>query len=163
MAEEKLIKRSQKKTFCDVGDSSPDFELMRGFTSITTNKEAKEYSRQYVDEDFERTDVVGINTSIDFAFDQYTGNDVHDLIVDIIDNEKIGEDAYIDILSVDLSGVSPFTAKKRTVVVIPGSEGDGFDAYAYSGMLRAVSEVVQGTATVSGTKATFTATETPEG
>lgn len=163
MSQEKLIKRSQKKGFLDVGEGTPDFELMRRFTEITTSKEAAEYSRQYIDEDFERTDVTGINTSISIAFDQYTNDDVHEKLVGIIDGEKIGEDAYVDLLMVDMSGASPYPATKRTFVVIPGSEGDGFDAYVYNAELKATGEKVTGTAEVTGTKATFTATETPEG
>ena len=78
MAKAKLVRRSQKLNFMDVGtESAPDFQRMTGLTSLPTNKEAKEYSRQYVDEDFERSDVVGVTTSKDFTFDQYADDLVH--------------------------------------------------------------------------------------
>ena len=167
MAKAKLVRRSQKLNFMDVGDdTTSNFQRMTGFTSLPTNKEAKEYSRQYVDEDFERSDVVGVTTSKDFTFDQYADDLVHAKIVDIIDNDRIGDDAYVDILELDLSGgESPYPARKRTFAVMAGTEGDSTDAYTYSGTFKAVGDAVKGTATLDEAKqiAVFTADQTPAG
>ena len=70
MAEEKkLVGRSQRVAFMNVGDSgsSLDFQRMTGFTNMTNAKNPKEYGRQYVDEDSERSDVVGYAPSIDLT------------------------------------------------------------------------------------------------
>ena len=74
----KLVQRSKKVAFYKVGDK---YERMTGFTSMSKSSNPKEYSRQYVDEDGEVTDVTGYSPSIDYAFDQYENNAVHDDIV----------------------------------------------------------------------------------
>lgn len=62
----KLIKRSKRVSFLNVGTTDePQFIRMQGFSSMSESKSAKEYSRQYVDEDTERSDVVGYATQID--------------------------------------------------------------------------------------------------
>ena len=52
------------------------FNRMRGFTTLSGSKNSIEYSRQYVDEEFETTDVVGFSPSVDFGFDQYTNEEL---------------------------------------------------------------------------------------
>ena len=146
-----LVKRSKKVMFLEgVADK---FDRMKGFTSLSTSKNPKEYTRQYVDEDFETTDITGISTSTDFAFDQMSDNAVHDKLVDIIDGEKLGTDAVVNLLSVDLTqagvGVDSFVATKRAFTVVPGSEGDSMDAYTYSGTFRVKGERILGEATTT--------------
>ena len=101
---EKLVKRSDKVSFMNVSKTgAPDFQRMRKFTDISTSKNSVEYNRQYVDEDGEDSDVVGYSEEIGYAFDQYTNNPVHERIVDITDNELTGDDAVVEILTVDKS------------------------------------------------------------
>lgn len=167
-----LIKRSDKKTFYGVPEGdSVTYTRMKYFTDMSTSKNPKEYSRQYVDEPMERTDVVGYSPSISFAFDDYTDNAVLQDIVSIIDEEKLGTDAQREIVQVDFARPAEgggYAAVKRTFSVIADSEGDGTEAYTYSGNLRVVGESVKGTATIatpaSGTPdtvetITFTANE----
>ena len=57
-----LVPRSQKVLFYGVPAASGDtttYHRMKGFTDVSTSKNAKEYTRQYVDELFEQTDVTG--------------------------------------------------------------------------------------------------------
>lgn len=137
MTEKRLIQRADKVAFAKIADT---YYRMEGFTSLATNKNPKEYTRQYVDQIFETTDVVGISASMDFGFDQYTGDPVHDYIVDIIDNEKIGTDAGIEIMAVDFSkpgeNEGEFHAKKREYSIIPNTEGGSMDAYTYEGTFK---------------------------
>ena len=164
---EKLVKRSGKVAFLDVGTSGkPSFARMRKFTEISISKNPTEYSRTYVDEDGEVTDVTGYSEEISYAFDLYQGNTVHEKIVDITDNEKTGNDALVDILMVDFSkpvsgGTGGYEARKRTYAVVPDTEGDSTDAYTYSGTFRKNSNFVVGTATIGtdGQTATFTENE----
>ena len=168
--EEKLVKRSGKVAFMDVGTSgSASFQRMRKFTEISKSKNATEYSRTYVDEDGEVTDVTGYSEEISYAFDLYQGNAVHEKLVEITDDELTGNDALVDILMVDFSkpvsgGTGGYEARKRTYSVVPDAEGDSTDAYTYSGSFRKNSAFTVGTATISedGKTATFTASEDEE-
>ena len=74
----KLVKISDKIAFMNTGtEEAPVFERMTKFTEISTSKNPKEYSRQYVDEETETTDVTGYAEEKSYAFDQYTDNPVH--------------------------------------------------------------------------------------
>jgi len=113
----KLIKRSDKVSFLGcVSDGEEQFNRMRGFTTLSTSKNATEYSRRYVDEEFETTDVTGYSPSIDFGFDQYINDAVHTEMVEILDNEKLGTEARRNIVTVDFSkeaGEGSYNAVKR--------------------------------------------------
>lgn len=168
-----LKKRSDKVAFYGVpGDNnSVTFTRMKGFTEFSTSKNAGEYSRQYVDEDTERTDVVRYSPKTSFAFDEYTDDTVLADIVDILDNEKLGTDAQREIIQVDFEDpvTGGYAAVKRTVTVIGDSEGDSMDAYTHSGTFAWIDAPVKGTAVIAtpssgGTKKnaetiTFTAGE----
>lgn len=166
MAGEKevLVKRSQRVAYMDTAaaEGPASFERMTGFTSMTNSKNPKEYSRQYVDMDTETADVVGYAPSIDYSFDRYSNNPVHEKIAKIHDGELLGNDTHVDIVVVDLfkksSAGSKYYATKRTYAVVPDSDGDGNDALIYSGALKAVSEIEIGNVTFAEgdfKKATF--------
>ena len=164
MADRKLVKRSDKVSFlgCLV-DGSETFNRMRGFTTLSGSKNPTEYSRRYVDEEFETTDVTGYSPSLDFGFDQYIGDPVHEEMVEILDNEKLGTEARRNIVTVDFSqeaGEGSYKAVKREYAIIGDAEGDSMDAYTYSGTFRATGKRVVGTATVDETGAIATFVET---
>lgn len=128
---------------------------MRKFTSLSQSKNPQEYSRQYVDEDFQRADVVGYSPQIAYNFDYHYLNPVHTRIKDITDNELTGDDAVVDIIWADtVSG----EAYKRSYSVIPDTEGDNLNAYTYSGNFRARGAAVKGTAASSDDWSTCTFT-----
>lgn len=148
-----LIMRNRFASYMNtgVGQNAVWTLIGEGFTSLKEAKNPKEYSRQYVHESTERTDVVGYATQLDYTIDVYSGNPVIDKIIEITDQEKTGTDAQVEILSVNLwedSGVSPahaYVAYKRTYAIIPDSKGDGTDALVYSGSFKAVGDPVKGT------------------
>ena len=158
-----LVKRSEKVSFlgCLEGNTET-FNRMRGFTTLSGSKNPIEYSRQYVDEEFETTDVVGFSPSMEFGFDQYTDDAAHEEMVEILDGEYTGTEARRNIVTVDFSqpGTSSGTYKavKREYAVIGDAEGDSMEAYTYSGTFRSTGKRITGTATVSsdGSTATFT-------
>lgn len=164
MADRKLVKRSDKVSFLGcVSDGSETFNRMRGFTTLSGAKNPTEYSRRYVDEEFETTDVTGYSPSLDFGFDQYSGDPVHDEMVKILDNEALGTEARRNIVTVDFSqeaGEGSYKAVKREYAIIGDAEGDSMDAYTYSGTFRSTGKRIVGTATVdeAGAVATFTET-----
>lgn len=159
--EEKLVKRSDKVAFLDVGTTeAPNFQRMRKFTDISTSKNSKEYNRQYVDEEAEDNDVVGYGEEKSYAFDQYTNNPVHEKIAKITDDELTGDDAIVKVIVVDKTKPvegGGFQARLRKYAVIPDSDGDSTDAYTYSGSLKAKGAFEKVTATISddGKKATI--------
>lgn len=165
---EQLVKRSRKVAFMDVSTTSiANFLRMTKFTEISKSKNPTEYSRSYVDEDGEVTDVTGYSEEISYNFDLHVGNLVHEKLVDITDNEKTGADALVKILQVDFTKPkgSGYEARLRIYSVVPDSEGDSTDAYTYSGAFRKNSNMTIGVATMSenNTKATFVAEqEVPE-
>lgn len=163
MAFEELVKRNGKVAYMDISTTSvANFQRMRKFTEISKSKNATEYSRTYVDEDGEVTDVTGYSEEISYAFDLYKGNLVHQKLVDITDNEKTGNDALVRILTVDFSKPvgSGYEARLRTYSVVPDAEGDSTDAYTYSGAFRKNSGFTIGVATITedGMTATFVPT-----
>lgn len=156
---DKISKRSDKLAFFGE-DKSSTFTRMRGFTEFSMSKNPVEYSRRYIDEQTERNDVVAYAPSISYSFDRFAGDSVHDQLVDIADNEKVGADAVRYIVIVDLSDeAEQKSAYMREWTVIPDSEGDDADAYTYSGSLKANGEIVVGTAVSDDNWQTITFTE----
>lgn len=144
----KLVARHKRLAFMKTADGK--YVRMTGFTSLGESKEAKEYSRQYVDEATERADVVGYATGISYEFDRHTNTPVHETLAAISDDEIVGTDAQVTVVSVDLFSEKPdgsCVARLRTYSVIPDGSGDGTDALIYKGTLKAASEITHGTAT----------------
>lgn len=161
----KLTKRSDKVPFMLIKDTEGSIKgyRMQGFTEMSKNSNPKEHSRQYVDELFERSDVVGYSVSMSYSFDYYDGNPVHAKMVEIADEELTGTDAIISIVMVDMNteGVASGGKKavKRDFSVIPDSEGGDLEAYTYSGNFKVNGEKVNGSATTDDNWLTITFTE----
>lgn len=142
-----LVMRTGKLAFYQVpGDT--EFTRMEGFTSLSTSKSPKEYSRQYVDEDFERSDITGYATAVAYALDRYDGNKVLEDIIAIHEEEKIGQAAVRTIIQVDMTtaehvGGSVWTAKAnmRDYTVVPDTDGDTTDCLTYSGNFKTRGEM----------------------
>lgn len=137
-----LVTRPKKLAFYEVYKNI--FYRMEGFTDLSYSQNPKEYSRQYVDEEFERTDIVGYAPSISYSFDRYTGNEVLTDIVKITENEYVGDLMKRRIVTVDLSGVDvgDGNAKMREYSVIPDTNGDTTDCLTYSGNFKAKGALV---------------------
>lgn len=161
----KLVGRHRRLSFMQTGTGTDNnvYERMTGFTSLGESKESKEYSRQYVDEATERTDVVGYATGVDYEFDRHTNTPVHTRIAAISDDEIVGTDAQVAIVTVDLFEQTgeggACKARLRTYSVIPDSSGDSTDALTYSGTFKAAGEIVEGTATTNDEWKTCTFTK----
>lgn len=69
---------------------------------MSDGKNSTEYSRQYVDEESERSDVVGYAPSMDYEFDLHTNDAVLKRLATITDDELLGSDAQVNIVMVDL-------------------------------------------------------------
>lgn len=135
-------------------ETTVTYHRMKKFTQFSASKNPIEYSRQYVDEPFQQTDVVGFAPSYAYAFDRHTGLDVQNDIIDITDNEKLGDEAVRSIIIVDTTtatGTTTLTAdaKMRSYSVIPNTEGDNINIYTYSGNLKARGELSDVTVSTS--------------
>ena len=165
----KMVKRCQRVAFMntDTTGSAPKYDRMTKFSSLSNSKNPKEYSRQYVDQEFEESDVVGYAPSISYSFDRHTNTPVHEMIAKIHDGELTGTETLVDIVVIDLfdpvgSAEGTYTARKRTWAVIPDADGDGSDALVYTGSFKAKSSVETGTATISADGKTLTYTSLNE-
>ncbi len=121
------------------------YHRMKKFTQFSHSKNPIEYSRQYVDEPFQQTDVVGFSPAYSYAFDKHTDMPVQTDMVSITNEEKLGDEAVRTIILVDLTTVTGTTtvtadAYKRDYSVIPNTEGDNINIYTYSGDLKARGE-----------------------
>ena len=151
-----LVLRADRKMFYGVKSSESEvtYTRMKGFTSLTESKNPIEYTRHYVDEPFETTDVTGMSSSYDFNFDMLSPNAVLTDMAKIIDGEELGTDAVRSFVSVDfnkpVSGSDgAYEAVKRDYAIIGDSIGDGTDALTYSGTLRVQSTRIEGKATIA--------------
>lgn len=134
-----LVRRTGKIAFYLVPGHSA-YTRMEGFTSLSTSKSTTTYERQYVDEDFKRTDTTGYNTAISYALDRHKGNAVIDDIIKIHEDELLGQDAVRSIIQVDMTTAQNTTgrnwkanAKMRDYAVVPSSDGDSTDCLTYAG------------------------------
>ena len=133
------------------------FHRMKYFTNLQHSKNPQEYSRKYVDEPTQRTDVTGFAPETSYGFDKHRDDPVLTDIIKITNEELYGDDAVRDIISVD---TATGEAYKRPYTVSPGTEGDDANIYKYSGSFKANGEQIKGTATTSDEWATVTFAET---
>ena len=156
METRKLVLRADKVAFMKVGGT---YNRIRGFKNLASSKNPKEYTRQYVEMYQEVTDVVGMSESREFEFDQYTNDPVHDLLVSIFEDEKIGDAAKVEILTIDKNKdhLTENNAVLRSYTVIPDASADGVDAYVYTGRFSAadVGEATKATISEDGLTATI--------
>lgn len=160
MSNNTLVSRNQWEAYMNVGtaDSVANELIGEGFTSFSESKNPKEYSRHYVHEKTERTDVVGYASSISYSADIYSQSQVIKRIIEVTDKELIGTDAQVTITLVnkwESTAENVYTAYQRKYAIIPDKKGDGTDALIYTGTLKAVGDAVSGT--WDATAKTFTA------
>lgn len=162
-AESKLVKRADLKSYMDVAEAgapNPSYALIgEGFTSLSESKNPKEYSRQYIHEYTERTDVVGYAPALAYNVDVHTNNAVIAKIVKVTDEELTGSDAKVSIVTVNCyeGTETARPAFKRDYNIIPDGKADGVEALVYTGNLKAGGDIVKGT--FNETTKVFTATD----
>lgn len=146
------IKRNERLLFMEVeeqaelGGTTKKFYRMQAFTELPESKETSTYDRQYVDEETERSDVIGTKANLEYVMDYYKGHPVCDKIVEITENEKTGADAIVTLMSVFIVG-DTFEARKRDYSVIPSEVGPETEALTYGGTFASNGPIIKGTAT----------------
>lgn len=146
------VKRNDKLAFFGVksDDGTVTYHRMKGFTEMSGAKNPVEYTRRYVDEPIEQSDVVGYAPSFTYGFDQQKGNEVHNDIIRIHNDELVLEEAVRSVIFVDLtqgSEAEGFSAAKRDFAVVADTEGGSVDAYTYTGTFKVKGDKISGKAT----------------
>ena len=144
-----IVKRADRQHYMNTGTTvNPVWsQIGEGFTEFKESKNAVSYQRRYIHETTKRTDVTGYAPVIDYELEIYSGSSVISKIRTITDNELIGDDAKVEILSVDLFEEAvngAYNAIKRTYSVIPDECGEGTDALCYTGTMKAVGDITVG-------------------
>lgn len=138
-----MVNRNKKLAFIEVTNSGGEtvYKRLTGFTEFTVNLNPREYTRKYIDELAERSEVVGYHPSISYKFDMELGNEAQEQLVFIADKEVYGEMAVVKLAIVDTSEeTNEALACFRNYNVVPDIEGDDTDVYTYSGTLKATGE-----------------------
>ena len=153
-----VYNRADKVNFMGLASDASTFYRMTGFTDNGNTLNANVYERRYVDEKSSRKTVTGYAKEIKYTLDRYTNNSVHDKIASV--HEKELTNVILPIITVDFnkpgSAAGTYYAIKRDYAIIPDTDGDGTDAYQYTGTFGANGELVEGTATVSADGKTCT-------
>ena len=155
-----MIKRCEKLAFMKVGSDSV-YTRMTGFTELSVSKNPKEYSRKYIDEDMERSAVVGYSPSMTYKLDLDPSDSVHEVFANIADHELTGNDAVKSVAIVDISSLDSSGKAKaivRDFTIIPSSEGDDSDTYTAGGSMKAAGEITFAMATTTDEWQTITFT-----
>lgn len=157
-----IVMRTGKLAFYQCRGESI-YRRMEGFTELSNSKGTKEYTRQYIDEDFERTDVSGYNPEKSYSFDRYKNHPVLDDIIYITENELIGQAMVRGIVCLDMTTAvsnngTTWTAegKMRKWAVIPDTDGDTTDCMTYSGTFKCRGEMIDVRATTTDDWQTIT-------
>ena len=143
-----LILRYQWEAYMECKSLEPANCLIgEGFTSFPEAKNPKEYTRKYVSDKTERTDVIGYAPSIEYSADMMSADPVVKEIAKIHDNELVGAATHRKITMVNRweESVDSCPAFQRVFAIIPNSKGEGTDALVYSGVMKAVGDQVAGT------------------
>ncbi|MBR5366845.1 MAG: hypothetical protein K6G29_07620 [Clostridiales bacterium] len=146
-----IVKRADRQHYMNTGTAQDPVwsRIGEGFTEFAESKNAVSYQRRYIHEYTKRTDVTGYAPVIDYEFEVYTANPVIERLRRIADAELVGEDAKVDILTVDLfdEGSIPgqYRAYRRQYSVIPDESGRGTDALVYTGTMKGVGDIEEGT------------------
>ena len=123
-------------------------EIGDGFTEFTENKNPREYSRQYIHEAAERTDVIGFAPSVTYAFDVFEADAVQAALMDIMLSEATGDAAVVTVVTAFLHRKTEggrVEAIRREYTVCPAKLGAGTEALICSGTLKARSDGKRGT------------------
>lgn len=144
-----IVKRADRQHYMNTGTIvNPVWsQIGEGFTEFKESKNAVSYQRRYINETTKRTDVTGYAPVIDYELEICLSSPVISKIREISDHELIGDDAKVDILTVDTFDADTsgdYAAIKRTYSVIPDECGEGTDALCYTGTMKAVGDIVPG-------------------
>lgn len=158
-----LVTRNQRKSYMNTATvNAPTWSLIgEGFTSLSEAKNPNEYTRHYVHEVSERTDITGYAPAISYALDVYSDDPCIQKIIEITDKEALGDAAQVEIVNVNefepvANATATYVAYKRVYTVVPANVGEGTDALNYTGTFKAAGDSVPGKFAIANGAGTFT-------
>ncbi|MBO5649451.1 MAG: hypothetical protein J6S76_06005 [Clostridia bacterium] len=141
-----LITRSAMRSYLSVDGVYN--EIGEGFTDFTENKNPREYSRRYIHESTERTDLVGFAPSVTYAFDVCDADCVQEHLLKMTMEEEVGADARVTVVTAFLYRPGEregcVRAIRRAYTVCPARLGSGTEALICSGTMKACAEAEVG-------------------
>lgn len=108
MSDKKLVLRHEVLTFMKPlkidGKNTFDekYHRLYGFTELSETANPQEYTRKYIDEARERTDIVGMTKTSSFNLDYHEGDLVHADIKNMYDKELTGTNTEREFIAVEL-------------------------------------------------------------
>ena len=148
MQEGQVYNRADIVNFMGLTIDASIFQRMKGFTDAGRSLNSSTYDRRYVDEKTERSDVTAYATEIAYGFDRMYGNAVHNVLAKVHEDEVVGFNVPIVTVNFNEPVEGGYKARMRVWSVQPDSDGDGTDAYTYSGTFKANGSIVTGVAKV---------------
>lgn len=107
MSDKKLVLRHEVLTFMKPKKLTEDtfeekYYRLYGFTELSETANPQEYTRKYIDEARERTDIVGMTKTSSFNLDYHEGDLVHADIKNMYDKELTGTNTEREFIAVEL-------------------------------------------------------------
>ena len=148
-----LVMRNAYLAFMNV-EENPDmpgqYRLVgEGFRKLSQVKEPSEYTRRFVNESTDTTDIIKYNAEIAYEIDVFSDDPCVRRIVHITDGERRGQKARTDIITLFTEDVValPYVCKasKRRYAIVPDRIGDDISVLQTSGKMVALDEKIEGT------------------
>ena len=120
-----------------------------GFKKLSQVKEPTEYTRRFVNESTDTTDIIKYNAEIAYEIDVFSGDPCVQRIVNITDEERRGKKARTDIITLFTEDIvaPPFVCKatKRKYTIIPDRIADDVSVLQATGKMVAMNDKIGGT------------------
>ena len=134
------------------------YRLGEGINTITPANNGQISTKHYVNAKFATSRRNGLQKQWAFSGDRVVGDQCNDYLYSL--SEETGSDVETYLIIADLSGTSPYTAKKYKVMIDLSNDGsiEGGQDVAIDGTIYANGDPVEGTVVI--TSATETTAET---
>lgn len=144
-------KRKAQANYMEIGEA---FELMgTGFTELNESPSAQTTSKRYINQASSSQNVTGYEWTTSFNTDMILSEKVIEHIREIGELQKTGADTETEYVIVDLdkegTKEGTYRARKIKVAISVDSFDDNDGEMAISGSLLGVSDIVEGTFTLS--------------
>lgn len=128
MSDKKLVLRHEVLTFMKPKKITDDtfeekYYRLYGFTELSETANPQEYTRKYIDEARERTDIVGMTKTSSFNLDYHEGDLVHADIKKMYDKELTGTNTEREFIAVELFKDVKYTDRAEMLQTKEAREG----------------------------------------
>lgn len=158
------ITNDQRAVFVDVSaspHSTPSYKrLGEGINTFTPSNNGQISTKHYINDKFATSRRNGLQKQFAFSGDRVIGDDANDYLMSL--SEATGAEVETSIIICDIAGTMPsggWPAKKYDVMIDVSNDGtiEGGQDVTIDGTFYVNGDPVNGTCTISGDTATFTA------